>query len=407
MTTRSTRVAAQPQRASVIALLTMFALVVGAASAADPARAAEPSYTAKAVVVRVADTTLRADNAIRAADGGFWLIGYDAAWRFDARGRLLSTAQLGQRLGHYAKVGKVVSAADGGFEAVGVDPSVSDGPFVLGRVAAEGAVTTIPLVGADALPVSSATVFPWDSATGSDGALYFASNRWSDAPGANDDPTGNSGATGALPTSYIGRVDRATGATALYPVPGLPFNLAAGPAGAIWFTSRRDIRKSPFDLMRITSDGSVRTVRSGLPKDITTPMVGTRGGGLWFMGTGYASYVAADGAIRTHRLPYGGCQRATASGVARDGSLWLVARTQSRSRRCVERLSTRANLVHITTAGTITEIRLPFYPVGDTGGSNTIIIGASRRFWIPGIATSNGRTSRYFRVTLIPKRRPA
>lgn len=363
-----------------------------AMAANRPAKSKAPAYRVTATPMSGSGFT---QDTVNGTDGSVWVLGSVGenvmARRYAASGQLLASAPL-------PLAQHLTAAPGGGTYFVGRQSREINSSFAVGYIAANGAVAIKTMVGPDGQPITQQTVSIWDATLGPDGAVYFVSNQWEKSPGA-DDPVGQTSANGDLRPSFIGRTDVATGVTSLRRVPGLPFSLAFGPGGAVWFTSRTDTKKSPINLSRLNADGSVTTVAT-YPKQAVAPVASAPGNALWAMRIGYVEYITSAGYRRIFRLPVGGCQTPLSSGVAADGSLWFQTRSGG-SAKCFARLGPRAYLVRVTPKGVITETRMPFY-TGASAYFDTMAITGGRTFWMHGVSTPRGgdRATLTYRVEL-------
>ncbi len=136
--------------------------------------------------------------------------------------------------------GPIAKGADGNlwFTDAGPTPAI-------GRISTAGQITEFPLhLGAHQHPL--------DIAAGPDGNLWFTVHA------------GNSFAFGPTPTGAIGRITPA-GDVKLFtiglPISADPFDIAAGPDGALWFTDSSDIAAG---IGRITTGGQVTEIDGAL-----------------------------------------------------------------------------------------------------------------------------------------------
>lgn len=186
---------------------------------------------------------------------------------------------------------------------------------------------------------------PFDIALGPDGAMWFTNS------------------------SSIGRIT-ATGSVTTFPLPknSVPTKIAAGPDGALWFT------ESPSGIGRIAPDGTVTDYPlSNLSTQVWDIAAGPDGA-LWFSEWtgGRIGRITTSGTITEFPLPrYASIPSITAGP---DGAMWFTETNEVGGGGYVGR---------ITMSGSITEFLLPApVPGWAQWGFNDIVTGPDGALWV-------------------------
>ena len=225
----------------------------------------------------------------------------------------------------------------------------------IGRVAPGGEITEFPLhLGADQ--------HPHDITAGPDGNLWFTVSA------STDDPFG------PTPAGAIGRVTP-TGAVKLFsvglPISVAPFDIAAGPDGALWFTDSSDVAPG---IGRITTSGQVTEIDSavGLAADSRpTGIVAGPDGNLWVTEDGDLTTLDDGVGIGIDRVDSAG-----ASGVLTQPKFVLTCATKKRGGKwhCRSGLAGHATLARAT--GPVYQASIDGFP---KPGHARVLTGTGRR----------------------------